>query len=141
MTLAVPDCVCYSIPHGPMKLLSRVVWSEGMYLGPHHFQAQSAYFESAIHFTGAALWFEPYGFLACELDAEALRNGTAALVHARGIFPDGMPFQMPECDVLPPVRPIAELFPPTRDRLTLSLGVPVLKPNGANCALPGDPGR
>lgn len=110
-------------------------------MGPHHFQAQAAYFESAVHFASAALWFEPYGFLACELDAEALRNGTASLVHARGVFPDGMPFQMPECDVLPPVRPIAELFPPTRDRLTLSLGVPLLKPNGANCALPGDPGR
>ena len=28
-----------------MKHLSRLVWSEGMYLGPHHFQAQSRYFE------------------------------------------------------------------------------------------------
>jgi type VI secretion system protein ImpJ len=106
-----------------------------MYLGPHHFQTQAAYFESAIHFASSALWFEPYGFLACELDAEALRNGTASLVHARGVFPDGMAFQMPECDTLPAARPIADLFPPTRDRLTLSLGVPASKPNGANCAL------
>jgi type VI secretion system protein ImpJ len=106
-----------------------------MYLGPHHFQAQSAYFEGVIHFTGAALWFEPYGFLACELDAEALRNGTAALVHARGIFPDGTAFQMPECDPLPPARPIADLIPPTRDRVTLSLGIPEYKPTGVNIEL------
>jgi type VI secretion system protein ImpJ len=127
---------CEAVPNSrwssPARQLSRVVWSEGMYLGPHHFQAQSAYFEGAIHFTGAALWFEPYGFLAYELDGEALRNGTAALVHARGIFPDGMAFQMPECDPLPPARPIADLIPPTRDRVTLSLGVPDHKPTGVN---------
>ena len=109
-----------------------------MYLGPHHFQAQSAYFEGAIHFTGAALWFEPWGFLACELDTEALRNGTAALIHARGIFPDGLAFQMPECDPLPPARPIADLIPPTRDRVTLSLGIPDYKPTGVNLESNGD---
>ena len=109
-----------------------------MYLGPHHFQAQSSYFEGVIHFTGAALWFEPYGFLACELDAEALRNGTAAVVHARGIFPDGMAFQMPECDPLPAARPIAELIPPTRDRVTLSLAIPGYKPTGVNLESNGD---
>jgi type VI secretion system protein ImpJ len=30
-----------------MKYLSRVVWPEDMYLGPHHFQAQSRYFEDS----------------------------------------------------------------------------------------------
>ena len=30
-----------------MKLLSRVVWAEGMYLAPQHFQAQNRYFEEA----------------------------------------------------------------------------------------------
>ncbi len=36
-----------------MKLLSRVVWSEGMYLGPHHFQAHAAGFfevQPAVYF-------------------------------------------------------------------------------------------
>ena len=135
---AVPNSRPNSRWISPARQLSRLVWSEGMYLGPHHFQAQGAYFENAIHFSGAALWFEPYGFLACELDAEALRNGTAALVHARGIFPDGMAFQMPECDPLPPARPIADLIPPTRDRVTLSLAVPAYKPTGVNVALNGD---
>lgn len=107
-------------------------------MGPHHFQAQSSYFENAVQFSSLALWFEPYGFLAYELDAEALRNGTASLVHARGIFPDGMPFQMPECDPLPAARPIAELIPPTRDRIVLSLVVPAYKPSGMNVALNGE---
>ena len=122
-----------------MKFLSRVVWSEGMYLGPHHFQAQSRYFEDSIQFAVASLRGQPYGLLGCGLDEEALRNGTLALVHARGIFPDGMPFLMPECDALPPPRPIAGVFPPTRDRLTVSLAVPERKPQGLNTVLSGAP--
>ena len=73
-----------------MSFLSRVVWSEGMYIGPHHFQAQSRYFEDSSQFAAASLRRDYYGFLGCEVDAEALRNGTLALVHARGIFPNGL---------------------------------------------------
>ena len=95
-----------------MKYLSRVVWSEGMYLGPHHFQAQARYFEDSARFTTSNLWFEPWGLVAAQLDPEALKNGTVSLTHARGIFPDGLVFHMPECDTLPDARNIADLFPP-----------------------------
>src|SRR5579885_3446804 len=118
-----------------MRLLSRVVWSEGMYLGPQHFQAQGRYFEDSVRFAVSSLWYQPYGLLGYALDEEALRNGTLSLVHARGMFPDGMPFLMPESDALPAARPIAELFPPTRDRLTALLAIPQHNPNGVNCAL------
>ena len=96
-----------------MRLLSRVVWSEGMYLGPHHFQAQSRYFEDSIQFATSALWFASFGLVGVELDAEALHNGTVSLVHARGILPDGLPFNMPESDALPDARPVADNFPPS----------------------------
>ena len=121
-----------------MRLLSRVVWSEGMYLGPHHFQAQSRYFEDSIQFATASLWFSSFGLVGVELDAEALRNGTVSLVHARGILPDGLPFNMPESDPLPEPRAIADLFPPTRDFITVMLAIPPRKPNGYNCALSDD---
>ena len=75
-----------------------------------------------------------YGFLGCQVDAEALRNGTLAVVHARGIFPDGLLFKMPEEDALPPAR-ISDLFPTDRDKLTIYLSVPARKLNGANCDL------
>src|ERR1019366_4619322 len=84
-----------------MKLLSKIVWAEGMYLGPHHFQAQNRYFEDSVHFATASLWKDAYGFADCQLDTDALRNGTVALLHARGMFEDGMVFDMPECDPLP----------------------------------------
>jgi type VI secretion system protein ImpJ len=122
-----------------MRLLSRVVWSEGMYLGPHVFQCQSRYFEDSLYFATSTLYFQPYGFLGLAFDPDALRNGTVALVHARGLFPDGLPFHMPECDPPPAARPIADLFPPTREGLTVLLGVPVRSPGGANCAIDGEP--
>lgn len=123
-----------------MKFLSRVVWSEGMYLGPHHFQAQGRYFEDSIQFAAAALWRHPYGFIGYGLDAEALTNGTVSVVHARGLFPDGLPFHMPEHDQLPEPRPIGELFPPTHEGLIVSLAVPALRQDGMNCALEGAAG-
>jgi type VI secretion system protein ImpJ len=118
-----------------MSFLSRVVWSEGMYIGPHHFQAQSRYFEDSAQFVVSSLRRDYYGFLGCEVDAEALRNGTLALVHARGIFPDGLLFKMPESDPLPPARPIVDIFPADRDRLNVYLSISARKPTGVNCAL------
>ncbi|HKD92261.1 MAG TPA: type VI secretion system baseplate subunit TssK [Terriglobales bacterium] len=118
-----------------MKLLSRVVWSEGMYLAPHHFQAQARYFEDLIQFATASLWFKPYGLIDCQFDSDALRNGTLALLHARGVLPDGLAFDMPQPDRLPSPRDIAEVFPPTADALTVFLAVPQQQEGGANCAL------
>ncbi len=118
-----------------MKQLSKVVWSEGMYLGPHHFQVQGRYFEEVTHFQITNLWFEPYGAVGLELDAEALRNGTVALVHARGVFQDGLTFNIPESDPVPAARNISDLFPPTHESLTVFLAVPPHKLGAANCAL------
>jgi type VI secretion system protein ImpJ len=118
-----------------MKFLSSVVWSEGMYLGPHHFQAQNRYFEDTLHFAAGSLWPEAYGFTGLALDAEALRNGTVGLSYASGIFADGLPFDIPECDPLPEPRSIGELFPPTRDFLLVHLCIPRRKPSGQNCLM------
>jgi type VI secretion system protein ImpJ len=111
-----------------------------MYLAPHHFQVQNRYFEDSIQFALSSLLYEPYGFAGFVLDSEALRNGTLSLLHARGILPDGMAFQMPDCDPLPPPRNIADLFPPTRERVVVSLAIPQRKIGAANCAQTGEEG-
>jgi type VI secretion system protein ImpJ len=120
-----------------MKLLSKIVWSEGMYLAPHHFQAQNRYFEDSLHFATASLWNEICGFAACEVDSDALQNGILSLRHARGIFPDGLSFDMPECDPLPQARTFADLFSPTADHLVIGLAVPRWTSDGKNCELNG----
>src|SRR5690606_22791663 len=77
---------------------------------------------------------KPYGLLACELDAEALVNGTVALTHARGVMPDGLPSQFPD-DPAPEPLAIAGLFSPTRDSHRVLLATPPHRPGRANCAL------
>jgi len=143
----LPDCGSPQSPelsHLPsgliaMKFLSRVVWSEGMYLSPHHFQTQSRYFEDSMAFLAASLWREPWGLLHVELDPKAIRNGTAAVQHASGIFPDGLPFELPNSDPAPPFRDLLEVFPSTDAVLPLYLTVPARRDNGFDCDLAATP--
>ena len=121
-----------------MKQLSRIVWSEGMYLAPHHFQAQNRFFEDTVQFAVSSLWRDAYGLVSLELDQDAIRNGTVSLVHAVGVFPDGLAFDMPECDPLPPVRNISESFSPVAESLTICLAIPRRIPGGPNCSLGSD---
>ncbi len=115
-----------------MTTLSRVVWHEGMHLAQHHFQLQSRYFEDSIHFAVTHLFYQPYGLAGLELDIEALRNGTVALVHARGVMPDGLAFHAPEGDPLPAALEIRERFSPTADSHVVYLTIPAHRSGQAN---------
>jgi len=117
-----------------MRRLSKIVWSEGMYLAPQHFQAQNRYFEDSVQFAVASLWRDAYGLVSCQLDSDAIRNGTVSLVHAVGVFPDGLPFDMPECDSLPAPRTVGEAFSPLAESLTVSLAIPRQVAGGRNCS-------
>jgi predicted component of type VI protein secretion system len=110
---------------GPMKLLNKPVWAEGMYLGPHNFQAQSRYFEDSLNFVTTSLWRDAYGFAGLQFDDDALRNGTLALTNGRGLFEDGLAFDLPGSDSAPPPREFGALFSPVADHLTMHLAVPV----------------
>ncbi|MEX2530027.1 MAG: type VI secretion system baseplate subunit TssK [Gemmatimonadota bacterium] len=125
-----------------MRLLSSVVWSEGMHLAPQHFQTQGRYFEDLQHFTLSSLFFGGYGLAGLEMDQEALRNGTVALLHARGIMPDGLPFNFPH-DPLPDPVEVRDLFSPTAQSHRVLLAIPPYRASAPNCATetngrPGD---
>ena len=117
-----------------MTQLSRVVWSEGMHLAQHHFQAQARFHEATLGFALSHLYFAPYGLAGCELDSAALRNGIAAIVHARGIMPDGLPFDIPSSD--PALEPldVRARFSPAADAHLLHLAIPSYQRDRANCA-------
>lgn len=120
-----------------MRTLTKPVWSEGMYLGPHHFQAQNRYFEDALNFVTTSLWRDACGYAGLQFDADALRNGTLALVHARGLFADGLAFDLPSSDSAPPPRQFTALFSPVADHLTMHLAIPVAVRDGQNTSLSG----
>src|SRR5262245_11145102 len=118
-----------------MKLLSKIIWSEGMYLAPHHFQAQNRYFEDSIYFAVSNLWAESYGFADIQMDADAQANVTVVILHARWLFEDVRDVDMPESDSLPEPRSIIDVFSPTADQLTASLAIHGLSADGQNCEL------
>lgn len=122
-----------------MKTLTRVVWSEGMYLGPHHFQVQNRYFEDSIRHSIEQLWYEPWGLLSFKLDHDAIRNGRISLLDAHGVFEDGLVFDMPATDSPPPDRNLDDLFSPLNESLIIHLAVPSRRPGQRNCALEGEP--
>jgi type VI secretion system protein ImpJ len=121
-----------------MKQLSRVVWNEGMHLAQHHFQAQSRYFEDAIQFALSTLFFAPYGLAGIELDADAIRNDSISLVHARGVMPDGMPFDIPASDPAPTALEVRELFSPTQEAHLVYLSIPAYQRDRPNFVLNGE---
>jgi type VI secretion system protein ImpJ len=125
--------------HG--AIAAKILWREGMHLAQHHFQSQSRYVEDCIATALSQSFFTPYGLAGCELDKDALRNGTAALVFARGLMTDGTPFQMPDGDPLPPPRDIRDAFSPATDSHKLLLTLPAYRPTGANLAADDDGAR
>ena len=111
---------------------ARVVWAEGMYLAPHHFQAQRRHAEDEAVRLLDALFPFAWGVSAVGLDEEALGNGTLALAHLRGLLPDGTPVDVPDADAAPPPLALADHFSPTRDVQTVLLVLPPWRRDGAN---------
>lgn len=118
-----------------MRSLTRPVWHEGMYLGPHHFQAQNRYFEDSLDFITSILWRDSYGFIGLQLDHDALRNGTVSITHGRGLFPDGLAFDFPGSDSAPPARQFSAHFSPVADHLTIHIAVPKFVRDGRNTSM------
>jgi type VI secretion system protein ImpJ len=114
--------------------LHKLIWSEGMYLAPHHFQAQTRFFEESTHFLSECFWQYGFGFLGLEIDENELRHGRFQLHHLRGIMPDGLAFDVSIQENLPPFREVAGLFPDTGHPLMLFLAVQPYREGQQNVA-------
>jgi len=79
-----------------MSQQNRVVWSEGLFLRPQHFQQAERFFEFWIENRTRPGHAYGYGFTKLELDQELLKLGKFGIRSAQGILPDGTPFSIPE---------------------------------------------
>ncbi len=107
-----------------MSLESKILWYEGMFLSPQHFQQQERYFERFVDSKCEALGAYGWGLQEFELDQQLLKLGKIAIIHAKGVLPDGTPFSFPDTDEAPPVLSVPEN---THDSIVY-LGVPVKRP-------------
>ena len=85
-----------------MSANNRVIWSEGLFLQPQHFQQQDRYVEWYVETRCQALVPHSWGFTELELESHLLSIGRFGLRRAVGVFRDGTPFRMPDDEPLPP---------------------------------------
>lgn len=116
-----------------MSLDSRVVWSEGMFLNPQHFQQQDRYIERYVDSKCSAYGAYAWGLQEYEIDQQLLKLGKISLLRAKGLFPDGTPFSFPDTDDTPPVIEV----PAGIHNAVVYLAVAVRRP-GAVDVLPKD---
>ena len=72
------------------------LWGRGQMVSPQHFQQQDRFFEATVRGSLQAGQLHTFGFRALTLDPALLEAGQVAVLSARGIFPDGTPFAIPE---------------------------------------------
>jgi type VI secretion system protein ImpJ len=75
---------------------NKIVWSEGLFLRPQHFQQSDRYFEKLIRSRVAALRPYGWGFTVLKLNREMLALGRLAIDEAQGVLEDGTPFSIPD---------------------------------------------
>lgn len=79
-----------------MSASNKVVWSEGMFLQPQHFQQHDRYLEALLESRVGHLRPYPWGLTRVVLDGELLALGKLALRECEGVLPDGTPFAVPD---------------------------------------------
>ena len=113
-----------------MSKQSRVMWSEGMFLLPQHFQYQDEFHQHQL--TESSLRSTPFhwGVQTLQIDEEALANGSLQLKRLKLVFPDGSLFDAPQHDPLPAARDLRELLKGNDFKVYAALKLP--EPFGLN---------
>ena len=116
-----------------MNTPAKVLWGEGLFLRPQHFQQQDRYHEARLAEMAAALQPFCWGVRKLEIDADALKADILRVVELSLIFPDGEIVRAPGPDALPLQVRLGEL-PPQLQTITFHAALPSLKLHGENCA-------
>ena len=111
---------------------AKIVWSEGMFLRPQHFQQQDRYLENFVRDRSHGLQPHQWGFKKVTLNEEHLQTGKFSLTECSGIFPDGTPFDLTG-DTLP--APID--IPDTTTQCYVYLALPAQKQGATEIQLQG----
>jgi type VI secretion system protein ImpJ len=80
---------------------NKVVWTEGMFLQPQHFQQHDRYSEYQLRQRLATAVGYPWGYTSIAIDEAALALGKIGVNAAHGVLPDGTAFSIPGNDAAP----------------------------------------
>lgn len=80
---------------------NKVIWTEGMFLQPQHFQQHDRFLALQSHTRFGINQGYGWGFVSVALDSAALNLGKIALASVSGVLPDGLVFDVPGQDAAP----------------------------------------
>ena len=118
-----------------MKQLQPVIWSKGTFLTPQHLQVQDRFIEDSLNFRLQSLKYCAWGFSELTVDQEEIDRRAVSGFRAKGIFPDGLLFDVPGADPPPPSKSIVEFFEPGVKSVDVYLTIPDYRERGMNVSL------
>ncbi|MBA1245058.1 type VI secretion system baseplate subunit TssK [Pseudomonas japonica] len=113
-----------------MNKRSRVMWSEGMFLLPQHFQYQDEFHQHQLAESNLRHTPFHWGVQRLLIDEEALATGSLQLKALKLVFPDGSLFDAPQHDPLPGARDLHGL--PKGDDFKIYAALKLRDPYGLN---------
>ncbi len=118
-----------------MLRANRILWGEGMFLRPQHFQQQALFSEQAIAQLSRQIHAYPWGVRTVEIDTEALRAGQVCANTLELVYQDGVYVNAPGSDPLPAARNLTDIAQAGTETLVYAC-LPILNAFGGNSSAP-----
>jgi type VI secretion system protein ImpJ len=112
----------------------KVIWKEGMFLQPQHFQQAERFTLNAINAAINQNFPYAYGISELTIDKDAAANGLIAITRCSGRLSDGVIFDIPKEDAAPAARSFTEHFSHDQQSLDLYLALPLCIEGKTNVA-------
>ena len=110
---------------------AKLLWGEGLFLRPQHFQRQDAYHEWRLAEMSRALHPYAWGMRRAKIDVDGLAAGVLRFTELQVIFPDGELYSAPQEDELP--SPISlESIAAASAELVFHAALAPMRPAGTN---------
>ena len=110
-----------------MSKIDKVVWRDGTFIYPQHFQNQDLYYEGLLKNHHIIQPFENWGIIDIDIDESYFKLNKIVIKKCVGVFPDGTFFSIPNEDEIP----VALEIPDGYDNKSVYLGLPI----GNKCCL------
>lgn len=115
---------------------AKVLWGEGLFIRPQHFQQQDAYHEWRLAQGMTALHPYAWGVRHIKIDMDALKAGRLRLLELQLVLPDGEFFNAPAEDDLPEHLTLGPVFEQEGEMVFHAVMAPV-RSNGTNLPTAG----
>ncbi|MEJ7804780.1 MAG: type VI secretion system baseplate subunit TssK, partial [Telluria sp.] len=112
-------------------MTSKVLWGEGLFLRPQHFQQQDQYHEHRLNESVKAIHPYAWGVNTLQVDRDALSNNALRVMELSLRFQDGELYDAPGADELPETVDLSELLQ-SQQTVTFYAALPAFKPFGGN---------